>query len=68
MQSVSFFMGEGGSISLALPSHVLPLNCHFASVLGLGIRHVSQMSQVNFLPENQRTEGVAENDDIDVVR
>ena len=25
------------------------------------------MSQVNFLPSNQRTEGVAENDDVDVV-
>ena len=25
------------------------------------------MSQVNFLPANQRTEGVAENDDVEVV-
>ena len=55
-------------VSLALPSYVLPLNLDFASVLGLGIRYVSQMSQVNFLPANQQTEGMAKNDDVDVVR
>ena len=53
--------------SLALPSYVLPLNFDFASVLGLAMRYVSQMSQVNFLPANQRTEGMAENDDVEVV-
>ena len=54
--------------SLALPSYVLLLNLDFASVLGLAIRYVSQILQVDFLPANQLTEGVAENDDVDVVR
>ena len=54
--------------SLALPSYVLPLNFDFASVLGPAIRHVFQIFQVNFLQANQRTEGVAENNDVDVVR
>ena len=50
---------QGTNISLALPSYVLPLNLDLASVLGLAMRYVSQMSPVNFLPANQRTEGVA---------
>ena len=54
--------------SLALPSYVLPLNLNFASILGLAMRYVNQMSPVSFLPANQRTEVVAENDDVDVVR
>ena len=54
--------------SLALPSDVLPLNFHFASVPVLAMGYVHQMSQVHFLPANQRTEVVAENDDVDVVR
>ena len=48
-------------------SYILPLNFNFASLLGLGIRHVSQMSQVISLPANQRTVGVAENNDVEVV-
>ena len=54
--------------SLALPSYVLPLNLDLASVLVLAIWYVRQILQVDFLPANQRTEGVAENDDVDVVR
>ena len=54
--------------SLALPSYVLPLNFDFASVLGLAIRYASTIFQVDFQPANHRTEGVAENDDVDVVR
>ena len=52
--------------SLALPSYVLLLNFDFASV-GLAMRYVNQMSQDNFLPANQRKEGMAENDDVEVV-
>ena len=55
------------NVSLALPSYVLLLNLDFASVLGLAIRYASQILQVDFLPANQRTKGVAENDDVDVV-
>ena len=54
--------------SLALPSYVLPLNLDFASVLGLAIRVRFQIFQVDFIPANQRTEEVAENVDVDVVR
>ena len=36
--------------------------------IGLAMRYVSQIFQVDFLPAYQRTEGVAENDDVDVVR
>ena len=57
-----------GRRSLALPSYVLPLNFDFASVLGLAIRYVFQIFQVDFLPDSQITKGVAENDDVDVVR
>ena len=63
-----FLQARGLSISLALPSYILPLNLDFASVLGLAIRYISQMSPVNFLLANQQTEGVADNDDVNVVR
>ena len=54
--------------SLALPTYVLPLNFDFASVLGLGMRYAFKIFQIYFLRANQRTERVAENNDIDVVR
>ena len=54
-------MLQGRNTSLAVPSYILPLNFHFSSVLGLAMRYVSQ---INFLADNQRTEVVAENDDV----
>ena len=54
-----FFVSVG---SLALPSYVLPLNLDFTSVLGLAIRYVSQIFQVDFQLANQRTEELAENE------
>ena len=53
-------------ISLALPTYKLLLNFDFASVLGLVLRYAFQILEMYFL-SNQRTEGVAENDNIDVV-
>ena len=54
--------------SLGPPSYVLPLNLNFPSVLCLGLRYISRFSLPNVCGSNQRTEGVAKNDDVDVVR
>ena len=56
--------------SLALPTYVLPLNFDFASVQGLVLITVrfSDLGNRFSIWPNQRTEGVAENYKVDVVR
>ena len=56
------------TLSLAPPAYVLPLNFHFPSVLRLGLRYIRGFSPDKFCQFNQRTEGVVENNEVEVVR
>ena len=51
--------------SLAPPTYLLPLNFHFTSVLGLGLLHMQGFLGGQIFGG---TEGVAENDDVEVAR